>query len=37
MADLFEREERFTVVPNDQGAVEHFIRPHSQIVKGPAA
>ena len=44
MADLFERKERFTVVPNDQGAVENFIRARSQIVtnsstivKGPAA
>jgi threonine synthase len=28
MADLFEREERFTVLDNDQAAVQQFIAEH---------
>jgi threonine synthase len=31
LADLFDREERFTVLPNDQTAVETFIRAHTRI------
>jgi threonine synthase len=31
LADLFERQERFTVLPNDQAAIETFIRAHSRI------
>ncbi|MCB5175343.1 threonine synthase [Microvirga lenta] len=37
MADLMERKESFTVLPNDQGAVEHFIRERARAVKGVAA
>jgi threonine synthase len=37
MADLMERKESFTVLPNDQGAVERFIREQARAVKGVAA
>ncbi|MGO4573484.1 threonine synthase [Microvirga sp. 2TAF3] len=37
MADLMERKESFTVLPNDQGAVERFIRERARVVKGIAA
>jgi threonine synthase len=31
LADLFKREERFTILPNDQTAVETFIRAHTRV------
>jgi threonine synthase len=31
LAGLFERKERFTILPNDQTAIETFIRAHSRI------
>ena len=34
LADLYARDERFSVVANDQGAVERFIRERSRIVSG---
>lgn len=37
MADLMERKESFTVLPNDQAAVERFIRERARSVKGAAA
>ncbi len=37
MADLMERQESFTVLPNDQAAVERFIRERARAVKGAAA
>ncbi len=37
MADLMTRPERFTVVPNDQGVLERFIRERSRAVQGVAA
>jgi threonine synthase len=37
LADLHEREERFTVLPNDQGAIEAFVRQHSRAAQGEAA
>jgi threonine synthase len=37
MADLMERKESFTVLPNDQGAVERFIRERARAVRGAAA
>jgi threonine synthase len=37
MADLMERKESFTVLPNDQGAVERFIRERARAVRGEAA
>ncbi|SCY88993.1 threonine synthase [Microvirga guangxiensis] len=37
MADLMERNESFTVLPNDQSAVERFIRERARAVKGAAA
>ncbi len=37
MADLMERKESFTVLPNDQSAVERFIRERARVVKGAAA
>jgi threonine synthase len=37
LADLMDRRERFTVLPNDQAAVEHFIRDHARAVRGAAA
>ena len=37
MADLMERKESFTVLPNDQAAVERFIRERARAVRGAAA
>lgn len=37
MADLMERQESFTVLPNDQSAIERFIRDRARAVKGAAA
>ncbi|MCB8820350.1 threonine synthase [Microvirga rosea] len=37
MADLMTRPERFTVLPNDQQAIETFIRTHARAVRGMAA
>jgi threonine synthase len=37
MADLMDRKERFTVLPNDQAAVERFIRDRARAVRGQAA
>lgn len=37
LADLMERKEHFTVLANDQAAIERFIRSHGRAVKGPAA
>jgi threonine synthase len=31
LSGLFEREERFTVLPNDQAAVESFIRARTRV------
>lgn len=31
LADLFERKEHFTVLPNDQSQIETFIRAHSRV------
>jgi threonine synthase len=37
MADLMGRKESFTILPNDQAAVERFIRERARAVKGAAA
>jgi threonine synthase len=37
LADLLDRKERFTVLPNDVGAVETFIRAKARAVQGAAA
>ena len=37
MADLMERRESFTVLPNDQASVERFIRERARAVRGAAA
>ncbi len=37
MADLMERRESFTILPNDQPSVERFIRERARAVKGAAA
>jgi threonine synthase len=37
LADLLERPERFSRLPNEQAAVEHFIRERARIVTGAAA
>ncbi|KLK91252.1 threonine synthase [Microvirga vignae] len=37
MADLMERKESFSVLPNDQSAVERFIRERARAIKGAAA
>lgn len=37
MAGLMERQESFTVLPNDQSAIERFIRDRARAVKGAAA
>ncbi|WP_230530596.1 threonine synthase [Microvirga roseola] len=37
MADLMERQERFTIVANDQAAVERFIRERARAHRGAAA
>jgi threonine synthase len=30
LADLMSRKERFTILPNDRGAVERFVREHAR-------
>ncbi|MGO4704730.1 threonine synthase [Microvirga sp. 2MCAF38] len=37
LADLMEREESFSILPNDLGAVERFIRDRARTVRGTAA
>jgi threonine synthase len=37
LADLLERRERVTILPNDQAKVETFIRSHARAVRGAAA
>ncbi|KRE18021.1 threonine synthase [Bosea sp. Root381] len=37
LGDLMEREERFTRLPNDQGALEAFVRSKARAVRGAAA
>lgn len=37
LADLMERKEHFTVLANDPGGIERFIRSHARAVKGVAA
>jgi threonine synthase len=37
LADLMDRRERFTVLPNEQSAVEAFIRERARAVRGAAA
>ena len=37
LADLLDRPERFTVLANDQGAVERFIRERARVARGAAA
>jgi threonine synthase len=37
MANLMERPERFTVVPNEQAAIERFMRERARVVRGAAA
>jgi len=37
MADLHERPEHFTVLPNDQKVLEDFVRAHSRAAQGAAA
>ncbi|WP_439497071.1 threonine synthase [Bosea sp. (in: a-proteobacteria)] len=37
LGDLMEREERFTLLPNDQGRIEAFIRQNARTVRGAAA
>jgi threonine synthase len=37
LADLMDRKERFTVLPNEQSAVEAFIRERARAVRGAAA
>jgi threonine synthase len=37
LEDLMERNERFTVLPNDQAALETFIRQRARAVRGVAA
>ena len=37
LADLMDRPERSTVLPNDQAAVERFIRDHARAARGVAA
>ena len=36
LADLFERKERFTVLANDIGKIEAFVRAHARAAKAPA-
>jgi threonine synthase len=36
LADLLERKEHFTVLPNDQSAVETFVRKHARAAQGVA-
>lgn len=37
LADLFERRERFTRLPNDQAAIEAFVREHARAARERAA
>ncbi|MBN9450864.1 MAG: threonine synthase [Bosea sp.] len=37
LADLMERKERVTLLPNDLGKVESFVREHARAVRGAAA
>jgi threonine synthase len=37
LADLMERRERFTLLPNDQGRIEDFVRRNARTVRGAAA
>ncbi|MGO4674482.1 threonine synthase [Bosea sp. 2YAB26] len=37
LGDLMERKERFTLLPNDQGRIEAFIRQNARTVRGAAA
>jgi threonine synthase len=37
LADLMERKERVTLLPNDLGKVEAFVREHARAVRGAAA
>jgi threonine synthase len=37
LADLMERRERLTLLPNDLGKVEAFVREHARAVRGAAA
>lgn len=37
LADLYDRSERFTVLPNDQSAIEAFVRAKARAVRGAAA
>ena len=37
MADLHAREERFTILPNDQVVLEEFVRRHSRAAQGISA
>ncbi|HEX2137386.1 MAG TPA: threonine synthase [Microvirga sp.] len=37
LADLLDRKERFTVLPNDQAALERFIRERARAARGAAA
>lgn len=37
LADLMERKERVTLLPNDLGKVETFVREHARAVRGAAA
>jgi threonine synthase len=37
LADLMDRRERVTVLPNDQPAIERFIRDHARAVRSVAA
>jgi threonine synthase len=37
LADLMERKERMTLLPNDLGTIEAFVREHARAVRGAAA
>jgi threonine synthase len=37
LADLMERKERVTLLPNDLAAIETFVREHARAVRGAAA
>jgi threonine synthase len=37
LADLMQRRERFTIVPNEQAAIERFIRERARAARGAAA
>jgi len=37
LADLMERQERVTLLPNDLGKIEAFVREHARAVRGAAA